>query len=114
MFFDSADAVAEVDGVAHGAMLELSDPTPGRVSITSNVDPSGRRAFQDEREYQPMCEDRARAGYNSGMGEIFRKVCAVSPIPTKALHELSQNCKEEDCENTEQSATWTEMNSRVS
>ena len=29
---------------------------------------------QDEYEWKDMCTQRAQAGYNSGMGEIFRKV----------------------------------------
>ena len=27
-----------------------------------------------------MCTSRAEQGYNSGMGEIFRKVASISPI----------------------------------
>ena len=34
----------------------------------------------DEYEYGPMCDDRAAKGYNSGMGEIFRKVAGISPV----------------------------------
>ena len=36
--------------------------------------PCGR---QDQ--FVDMCKQRADAGYNSGMGEIFRKVAAISP-----------------------------------
>ena len=35
-----------------------------------------------------MCKERADAGYNSGMGEIFRKVAEITPVdlfPTKAV-----------------------------
>lgn len=89
MFFDAQDAEQGGDGViagvAPGAMEDISDPTPGRMSSVDNVDKSGRRQFQDEREYKLQCEDRAKKGYNSGMGEIFRKVCAVSPISEEAL-----------------------------
>ena len=85
MFFDSQDADQEGDGVAPGAMEDIDHPTPGRMSSVANVDKSGRREFQDEREYKLQCEDRAKNGYNSGMGEIFRKVCAVSPINPEAL-----------------------------
>ena len=28
-----------------------------------------------------MCAQRAANGYNSGMGEIFRRVAAISPVP---------------------------------
>ena len=86
MFFDSEDAISHgVDGIVAGATDEIGDPTPGRMSTVLNADVSGRKQYHDEREYLPMCEDRARKGYNSGMGEIFRKVCAVSPIGNKAL-----------------------------
>jgi hypothetical protein len=32
--------------------------------------------------YQGWCSDRAANGYNSGMGEIFRRVAMISPIDT--------------------------------
>jgi hypothetical protein len=35
---------------------------------------------QDGSTFDSMCEDRANAGYNSGMGEIFRQVAAISPV----------------------------------
>ena len=92
MFFDSEDAIMNgVDGIAIGAVDELADPTPGRTSTVIHVDKTGRRKYQDEREYKPLCEDRAMKGYNSGMGEIFRKVCAVSPISDNALLGLLAN-----------------------
>ncbi len=54
-------------------------PTPGRIS----TGPDGR-TFQDEYEWGPSCLDRARKGYNSGMGEIFRKVAAIAPVDVGA------------------------------
>ena len=88
MFFDSADAIQEDDGIAAGAMDDIPDPTPGRMSSVVTTDTSGRKQFQDEREYSHYCKDRADNGYNSGMGEIFRRVSAVSPITNEALHVL--------------------------
>jgi len=90
MFFDSQEFDADQTVVDGGAMDDDFDhtytPTPGRMSsVADNVDKSGRREFQDEREYILQCQDRAKNGYNSGMGEIFRKVCAVSPINPEAL-----------------------------
>jgi hypothetical protein len=38
------------------------------------------RHFEDARDFDSMCEDRAKHGYNSGMGEIFRRVAAISPV----------------------------------
>ena len=51
-----------------------SDMQPGRISDAHGL------AYQDEVEYGGMCEDRAQNGYNSGMGEIFRRVAQISPI----------------------------------
>ena len=82
MFFDAADASTQPDGVAPGATLPIADPTPGRMSTASSAEAA---MFQDEREFQPRCAERAANGYNSGMGEIFRRVCAVSPITDAAL-----------------------------
>lgn len=39
----------------------------------------GRQA-QDGSSFDGMCDDRARQSYNSGMGEIFRQVAAISPV----------------------------------
>merc|ERR1740121_696843 len=41
---------------------------------------SKQSGFQDENDFEFMCEDRKQHGYNSGMGEIFRRVAAVSPV----------------------------------
>jgi len=49
-------------------------PTPGRLSKDLST------SFHDEREWAPMCNDRAQNGYQSGMGEIFRRVSSISPI----------------------------------
>ena len=50
---------------------------PGRITR------SGGHVFQDDVEYSDMCADRASNGYNSGMGEIFRRVAAITPISTE-------------------------------
>ena len=47
---------------------------PGRITQ------SGGHVFQDDVEYSDMCADRASNGYNSGMGEIFRRVAAITPV----------------------------------
>ena len=36
--------------------------------------------FEDEREFRSQCASRAEQGYNSGMGEIFRRVAAIAPV----------------------------------
>ena len=66
LFFDAPGAA--------GRPTPVDRPTPGRVTTSGGI------SFQDEAEYANECSSRAAAGYNSGMGEIFRKVAAVSPI----------------------------------
>jgi hypothetical protein len=67
MFFDAANAEDVVDV-----------PTPGRIREAGGVQ------YQHEGEFAAMCEDRKRHNYNSGMGEIFRKVAEIAPIETCA------------------------------
>ena len=67
MFFDAPTDEDEDRGVWQ----------PGRITK------SGGHVFQDDVEYSDMCADRASNGYNSGMGEIFRRVAAITPISTE-------------------------------
>jgi hypothetical protein len=76
MFFDAVDDAPTADG--SNAVLTAASSfvaQPGRMRHA----PGGVQ-FQDESEYGPMCTDRASKGYNSGMGEIFRKVASISPV----------------------------------
>lgn len=52
---------------------QFGAPQPGRVRNEGGVQ------VQDEYEWKDMCTQRADAGYNSGMGEIFRKVEQALP-----------------------------------
>ena len=83
MFFDAEvvdERTSAADADASTAVTPSSaaagPPRPGRIShhATSGV------AFQDEYEYSQMCAERAANGYNSGMGEIFRKVAGIAPV----------------------------------
>ena len=67
MFFDAPSDEEEDRGVWQ----------PGRVVQR------GGHVFQDDVEYSDMCSQRAANGYNSGMGEIFRRVAAITPISTE-------------------------------
>ena len=69
MFFDAPSEEEEDRGVWQ----------PGRV-----VQRDGH-VFQDDVEYSDMCADRASNGYNSGMGEIFRRVAAITPVGSDQL-----------------------------
>ena len=79
MFFDSI-SVSDDDIVGEGNNVALTSKVinknqPGRMSKSHDG-----QYFQSEHEYEGMCEERKRNGYNSGMGEIFRKVAAITPI----------------------------------
>ena len=47
-------------------------PTQGRLTTVGDI------TFQDSREFAGTCQERARSGYSSGMGLIFRQ---VKPYP---------------------------------
>ena len=64
MFFDAPTDEEEDRGVWQ----------PGRVVQR------GGHVFQDDVEYSDMCSQRAANGYDSGMGEIFRRVAAITPV----------------------------------
>lgn len=102
MFFD-ADQPAESSALLPGSAEPVSastesvssaaavaalrgEPTPGRMSKAADG-----TNYHDEYEWGPMCADRAAHGYNSGMGEIFRKVAAITPVVLRgdaAQHQL--------------------------
>ena len=56
----------------------------GYVIIGLYFAPGRAAAAQDGASFGSMCDDRAAAGYNSGMGEIFRQVAAISPVEIAA------------------------------
>jgi hypothetical protein len=60
-------------------------PQPGHVSYDARGN-----GYQDEHEYSERCADRAARGYNSGMGEIFRKVAAITPLPRVGARALAE------------------------
>ena len=45
-----------------------------------------------------MCTDRARNNYNSGMGEIFRRVASISPVETSACDKVGQALIGDGCD----------------
>ena len=68
LFFDAPDDA-----------VDAADAQPGRVRQL------GAYSFQDEADFAPSCGDRAAHGYNSGMGEIFRRVAAINPIDAQCV-----------------------------
>merc|ERR1711988_228688 len=80
------------DSVAASPALltPLADATPGRVSVDAEY---GR--FNDYRDRQPLCQERADNGYASGMGEIFRQVAGVAPLYNTTGEEWSYGARAE-------------------
>ena len=70
MFFDSIAINEDIpgEGVNSLALNNNGKNQPGRMSKSHDG-----VYYQSEHEYESMCEHRKRNGYNSGMGEIFRK-----------------------------------------
>lgn len=70
-----------------GGRLEGATMSDNNFVIISMFFDASKRSsgFQDESDFEFMCEDRKNQGYNSGMGEIFRRVAAISPIEVRAL-----------------------------
>lgn len=54
----------------------------GYIIISMFFDEDASMQSMDESIFEQHCTQRAEAGYNSGMGEIFRKVAAISPVAT--------------------------------
>jgi len=57
----------------------------GYVILSLFFDATGDTGKLANDEYRSMCDSRKDAGYNSGMGEIFRRVAAISPVKTGPL-----------------------------
>jgi hypothetical protein len=47
---------------------------PGRITQSGGV------SSQDERDYAERCASRAANGYDSGMGQIFRRIAGIAPL----------------------------------
>lgn len=54
----------------------------GYIIISMFFDEDESLQSMDESMFEQHCTQRAQQGYNSGMGEIFRKVAAISPVNT--------------------------------
>ena len=91
------------------ALPENETPTPGRI----RRDERSGLNYQDEGEFAPMCKQREENGFNSGMGEIFRRVAQITKIPiagtAPALEAPSATDKAEECANSSECATTEEV-----
>jgi hypothetical protein len=73
---EAAEVRCNKDGELEGAYV--SDH--GHIIISMFFDEDPALNSMDEEIFEGHCTQRAAAGYNSGMGEIFRKVAAISPV----------------------------------
>lgn len=75
-----AASAAEVRCGPGGKLEGATMSDNGYVIISLFFDASKDTGRLANDEYSDMCEDRKNHGYNSGMGEIFRRVAAISPV----------------------------------
>ena len=70
---DNAVLALQGGGSSSGPLV-VASPRPGRVTTSA-----AGVTFQSEGEFVNQCYDREQAGFNSGMGEIFRRVAKINP-----------------------------------
>jgi hypothetical protein len=75
-----AASAAEVRCGPQGRLESAIMSDNGYVILSLFFDASKDTGGLANDEFKDMCEDRKNHGYNSGMGEIFRRVAAISPI----------------------------------
>merc|ERR1719204_753222 len=66
------------------AQIACDEGTAGRPGKFTDSHPDGSVAtgvYQSHCEYKEYCAERAADGFNSGMGEIFRKVSEIGTWP---------------------------------
>lgn len=81
MIHDSVQTIPEL-------ITPLTDPEPGRITVLEEFG-----SFNDYRDMQPLCQERAENGYASGMGEIFRQVAGVAPLLNSSGQEWSHGVR---------------------
>merc|ERR1712166_1057017 len=65
----------------HGGLIGAQMSDHGYVILAKFFEDDGSNAM-DHSTFDGHCEHRKQMGYNSGMGEIFRKVAAIHPVIT--------------------------------
>lgn len=83
---EAAEVRCDQDGKLEGAYI--SDHGYIIISMFFDEDPSLNS--MDESIFEGHCTQRAEAGYNSGMGEIFRKVAAISPVNLNPVKQIAE------------------------
>lgn len=80
-----AASAAEVRCSRDGRLQGATMSDNGYVILSLFFDASADTGTLANDEYSSMCEDRKNQGYNSGMGEIFRRVAAITPVESKFM-----------------------------
>lgn len=80
-----AQSAAEVRCGPGGKLIGATMSDNGFVILSLFFDATGDTGKLANDEYRGMCDDRKDHGYNSGMGEIFRRVAAISPVKVGLL-----------------------------
>jgi len=87
---EAPEVRCDADGKLEGAYL--SDG--GYTIVSMFFDEDSSLKSMDESLFADMCSQRAQAGYNSGMGEIFRKVAAITPVTIDTCSNQSTQAKQ--------------------
>lgn len=89
---EAPEVTCDADGRVEGATL--SDH--GYVILTLfPLQSEAEAPAQQQADFGDECEGRKQSGYNSGMGEIFRKVAGIFPLRTRTLS--GKICSIETC-----------------
>lgn len=80
-----AASAPEVQCMSGGRLQGATMSDNGFVILSLFFDASGNNDQLANDEHRSMCDDRKDHGYNSGMGEIFRRVAAISPVQSVPL-----------------------------
>lgn len=75
---------------ADGELIGAPTSDHGHVILAKFFEDDGLPANEDTM-FQQHCEHRKQMGYNSGMGDIFRKVAGISPLHPLQLGSSSNN-----------------------
>lgn len=97
---EAPEVRCDQNGKLEGAYL--SDH--GYIIISMFFDEEKSLNSMDETVFEHHCKDRADNGYNSGMGEIFRKVAAISPVKLITAEGTCINNTEGSCINSSEVA----------
>jgi len=100
-----AETAAEVRCSPTGELVGAPLSDHGYIIISMFFDEEPGLNSMDEEVFAGHCENRKQNGYNSGMGEIFRKVAAISPIQVPEERQCSYDGRLQVCTTTTSTST---------